>query len=168
MSRKGTVAALILMLAALRTARAEVIDLSAQSDAYFSNPLKADRVAATLRGRSCADAVFSVTIESNGVRLFERTIPVARILSCEWFRRAPDEARWAAIHLVNSAIAPLRASDRHCSPSRAIGCVASPVLERLQRANVPLLCFATGSESSSCVSFDPEAKAVVEVWRYSE
>jgi hypothetical protein len=57
--------------------------------------------------------------------------------------------------------------DRQCHP-KAIGCWVAPSFEKLQRLNAPLVCFVTGRESDSCVAYDPETKAVVEVRKTSE
>jgi hypothetical protein len=145
----------------------EPIDFSATSQVYFSSPSAHDTVTAVLSGADCLGAEFVVTIEQRGGRRFRRAIPMGEILPCDWYQREPDAGRWSAAHIVNRSVAPVRADERDCAGPRSIGCWTSPEFDRLRRANAPLVCFPSGSESGSCVAFDPESKSVVEAMRWA-
>lgn len=148
-------------------AQAASINFEAASEVYFSSTTQRDRIIASVKGGACEDAIYEISIRSSGAELFHWSNPLMPE-TCEWLKRAPDEAKWALQHMVNAAVGPVRAADRSCGPPREIGCVAAPILERLRRSDVPLVCFTTGTESAKCVAFDPETNTVVEVWRYSE
>ena len=166
--RNRSIGMLVLLLPASVAVCSESVDLKAESNVYFSSNVNSDKVTAAMTGASCDDAEFTVTIQSRDTTLFRRAIPMSSIIPCDRYRREPEQARWWAAHVVNGAVSLVRASDRSCNGPRAIGCWESPSLERLRRASLPLLCFSTNSEGSSCVAYDPEAKAVIEAWRYSE
>jgi hypothetical protein len=169
----GSVSALLLVLAGVApvapvaATQPTSMNLVATSEVYFSSAEQTDRIVASVKGASCEDAIFEVSIRHQAAELFHWSNPLIP-QTCEWLKRAPDEAKWALKNMVNAAVGPVRAANRSCGPPQEIGCVASPILERLRRADVPLVCFTTGAESAKCVAFDPETKTVVEVWRYSE
>jgi hypothetical protein len=160
--------AMVAVLVVSSAAIVQVIDFSAHSYLYFSNTATLDRATAILKGRSCDDAVFSLTIQSGSAQLFHREIPMAQLISCDSASRNPEEAKWLATRAVDGAVNPKLVADLHCGDTRAIGCWSSPILERLRSANLQGLCFRTNAEDISCVAFDPESKNVVEVWRHSE
>jgi hypothetical protein len=158
----------VTLLASVAPARAAAIDLSAQADVFFSDPLRPDHFSATLKGNSCDDAEYTYTISRAGVELFRRVVPMAQIFQCDQVAHQSEETHWAALQILNGAVAAVRACDRGCGGPHAIGCWVAPNFERLQKADASLMCFATGSEASACVAYDPEAKAVVEVRRHSD
>ena len=157
-----------IVLASLASAGGALIDLSASSEVFLTDPSHADHLSATLKGHSCEDAVFTFTIRHEAVELFRREVPMAQIFQCDWVVHQPENAQWAVLHVLNGAVSLVRASDRGCFQLRPIGCWVSPSFDRLQKANAALMCFSTGSEASSCVAYDPEIKAITEVRRYSE
>lgn len=168
MKNLSSLGVLVALLAGVQPAEAMTIDLSTQADVYFSSPSSPDHVSAILKGTSCSDAVFTFSVQRDGVQLFKREVPMSQILSCDWVVGQPDQAQWATLHILNGAVAVVRACDRGCSGPRPIGCWVAPIFERLQKANAPLMCFTTGSEASACVAYDPETHSVIEVRRYSE
>jgi hypothetical protein len=154
----------LLVVVAFDLADAATIDWEARSEVYFSSQARTDQIIAAIRGSTCEDAVFTVAIRSGSKNVFNRSIPLRDIVHCE--ERGGEEFRQSSISIVNSAIAPVSASDRSCGPPP--GCWEAPTFKEMQRANVPLVCFPTGPENSVCVAFVPEGQRVVEVWRYDE
>lgn len=143
------------------------IAVAAETEAYFSSARHTDHIRATLVGGTCEDALFTLTITSGTSELFfEHTIPMRQLIPCDRAAGNAKKVLLSAIHVVNRAISLRRAYDLDCGPQSS-GCWEADVLDRLQVANVPALCFSTNREDSACVAYDPETRSVEYVWRQS-
>ena len=146
-------------------ATADIDARAPRAEVYFSDTTNRDEVVATVKGRDCQTAVFSLSIRRADGDLFRREIPLHDIAWCN----PPDEVhlRRFVAGLVNEAVSVKRSADLGCRRPM-IGCWEAPALARLKRVSAAVLCFWTGPEDFACVAYDPDVGEVVEVTRYSE
>jgi hypothetical protein len=145
------------------------IDFATKAEVYFSRFDTTDTVGVTIHGKSCADAVFTVSITAHGGKeIYRKEIPLETFIPCEYAGQFPEATKMIPVRLVNSPLDAIDAGQLHCrclNPPCFGGCWEHPELPRLRKLHRPALCYPTTSESSTCVVFDPGEKTVVEVFK---
>lgn len=144
-------------------------DSAASANVYFSSLENTDTVTAAVRGKTCTDAMFTLSVVSHtGTEIHRHEVELDGFMPCIIFAEHPESMKNTPIHIVNSAIHVVPARRYTCKspePPGLSGCWEHPEFRRFRE--LPALCYSVYTEKSRCVVFDPTTQKVIEVYKRS-